>query len=217
MDELQGRRVLVYVSGSIAAIKSGEVVTLLRRRGAETRVAMTQSATRFITPLALQSLSGHAVVTDLFREARARHLGGRSGADGDAPGSGHGMEHLNLSGWAELQLAAGASANLIARLALGFADDVVTATALACRAPLVVAPAMETAMWEHPATLEHVETLRARGALLVGPVSGRLASGREAMGRMAEPAEIVRVAAELLTGLSGLPSGLSGAPDAGGR
>ena len=217
MDELQGRRVLVYVSGSIAAIKSGEVVTLLRRRGAEVRVAMTQSATRFITPLALQSLSGHAVVTDLFREARAWHPGGRSGADGDAPGSGHGMEHLNLSGWAELQLAAGASANLIARLALGLADDVVTATALACRAPLVVAPAMETAMWEHPATLEHVEALRARGAVLVGPVSGRLASGREAMGRMAEPAEIVRVAAELLTGLSGLPSGLSGAPDAGGR
>ena len=217
MDELQGRRVLVYVSGSIAAIKSGEVVTLLRRRGAEARVAMTQSATRFITPLALQSLSGHAVVTDLFREARAWHPGGRSGADGDAPGSGHGMEHLNLSGWAELQLAAGASANLIARLALGLADDVVTATALACRAPLVVAPAMETAMWEHPATLEHVEMLRARGAVLVGPVSGRLASGREAMGRMAEPAEIVRVAAELLTGLSGLPSGLSGAPDAGGR
>jgi phosphopantothenoylcysteine decarboxylase/phosphopantothenate--cysteine ligase len=217
VDELQGRRVLVYVSGSIAAIKSGEVVTLLRRRGAEARVAMTQSATRFITPLALQSLSGHAVVTDLFREARAWHPGGRSGADGDAPGSGHGMEHLNLSGWAELQLAAGASANLIARLALGLADDVVTATALACRAPLVVAPAMETAMWEHPATLEHVETLRARGAVLVGPVSGRLASGREAMGRMAEPAEIVRVAAELLTGLSGLPSGLSGAPDAGGR
>ncbi|MGD0448454.1 MAG: flavoprotein [Candidatus Dormibacteria bacterium] len=217
MEDLQGRRVLVYVSGSIAAVKSGEVVTQLRRRGAETRVAMTESATRFITPLALQSLSGHAVVTDLFRDARARRQGGRSGADGDAPGSGHGMEHLNLSGWAELQLAAGASANLIARLALGLADDAVTATALACRAPLVVAPAMETAMWEHSATLEHVETLRARGAVLVGPVSGRLASGREAMGRMAEPAEIVHVVAELLGGIARLPTGLSGAPDAGDR
>jgi phosphopantothenoylcysteine decarboxylase/phosphopantothenate--cysteine ligase len=209
VDELQGRRVLVYVSGSIAAVKSGEVVTLLRRRGAETRVAMTESATRFVTPLALQSLSGHAVVTDLFREARARHPGGRSGAGGDDPGSGHGMEHL--------QLAAGASASLIARLALGLADDAVTATALACQAPLMIAPAMETAMWEHPATREHVETLRGRGAVLVGPVSGRLASGREAMGRMAEPAEIVRAAVELLTGLGGLPSGLSGAPDAGER
>ncbi len=217
MEELQGRRVLVYVSGSIAAVKSGEVVTLLRRTGAETRVAMTESATRFITPLALQSLSGQSVVTDLFREARCRRPGGRAGTAGVDFPSGHGMEHLNLSGWAELQLVPGASANLIARLALGLADDAVTATALACRAPLVIAPAMETAMWEHPATREHVETLRARGAVLVGPVSGRLASGREAMGRMAEPAEIVRVAAELLTGLSGLPSGLSGAPDAGGR
>jgi phosphopantothenoylcysteine decarboxylase/phosphopantothenate--cysteine ligase len=127
------------------------------------------------------------------------------------------MEHLDLSGWAQLQLAAGASANLLARLALGLADDAVTATALACRAPLVIAPAMETAMWEHPATREHVETLRGRGAVLVGPVSGRLASGHEAMGRMAEPAEIVRVAAELLTGLAQLPLELPASPDAGAR
>jgi len=217
VEELQGRRVLVYVSGSIAAVKAGEVVTLLRRRGVETRVAMTDSATRFITPLALQSLSGNSVVTDLFREARGRRPGVRSGAAGDPSDPGHGMEHLNLSEWAELQLAPGASANLIARLALGLADDAVTATALACRTPLVIAPAMETAMWEHPATLSHVETLRERGAVLVGPVSGRLASGREAMGRMAEPAEIVRVVGELLGGLGQLPSGLSGAPDPGGR
>ena len=213
MEELQGRRVLVYVSGSIAAVKAGEVVTLLRRRGAETRVAMTESATRFITPLALQSLSGNAVITDLFRGAHGR----RPGVAAGDPGSGHGMEHLDLSGWAQLQLAAGASANLLARLALGLADDAVTATALACRAPLVIAPAMETAMWEHPATREHVETLRGRGAVLVGPVSGRLASGHEAMGRMAEPAEIVRVAAELLTGLAQLPLELPGSHDAGAR
>ncbi|MGD1053951.1 MAG: flavoprotein [Candidatus Dormibacteria bacterium] len=221
MDELQGRRVLVYVSGSIAAVKAGEVVTLLRRRGAETRVAMTEAATRFITPLALQSLSGNAVVTDLFRGTRGRRPGGRSGGAvaeaGDEQGPGHGMDHLDLSGWAELQLATGASANLIARLALGLADDAVTATALACRAPLVIAPAMETAMWEHPATQEHVETLRGRGAVLVGPVSGRLASGREAMGRMADPAEIVHAAAELLGGIGQLPSGLLGSPGAGGR
>jgi phosphopantothenoylcysteine decarboxylase/phosphopantothenate--cysteine ligase len=217
VEELQGRRVLVYVSGSIAAVKAGEVVTLLRRRGAETRVAMTESATRFITPLALQSLSGNAVITDLFRGAHGRRPGGRPGVAADDPGSGHGMEHLDLSGWAQLQLAAGASANLLARLALGLADDAVTAAALACRAPLVIAPAMETAMWEHPATREHVDTLRGRGAVLVGPVSGRLASGHEAMGRMAEPAEIVRVAAELLTGLAQLPLELPGSHDAGAR
>ena len=224
MEELQGRRVLVYVSGSIAAVKSGEVVTLLRRRGAETRVAMTESATRFITPLALQSLSGHTVITDLFRGGRGRGSGWRPGVAVDDSGSGHGMEHLDLSGWAELQLAVAASANLIARLALGLADDAVTATALACRAPLVVAPAMETAMWEHPATQGHVETLRERGAVVVGPVSGRLASGREAIGRMAEPEEIVVVVAELIgrrgspgTALGGLPRGLLGAPPAEGH
>ena len=133
------------------------------------------------------------------------------------------MEHLTLSAWAELQLAVAASANLIARLALGLADDAVTATALACRAPLVVAPAMETAMWEHPATQGHVETLRERGVIFVGPVSGRLASGHEAIGRMAEPAAIVEVVAGLLEGASAppaaiadLPSGLLGYPDAGG-
>jgi len=224
VEDLQERRVLVYVSGSIAAVKAGEVVTLLRRRGAETRVAMTESATRFITPLALQSLSGNAVITDLFRGGHGRGPGRRPAAVVDDSGSGHGMEHLDLSGWAELQLAVAASANLIARLALGLADDAVTATALACRAPLVIAPAMETAMWEHPATQEHVETLRGRGVVLVGPVSGRLASGREAMGRMAEPDEIVLVVGELIGGrgspgttFGALPRGLRGAPEAEGR
>ena len=132
------------------------------------------------------------------------------------------MEHLTLSAWAELQLAVAASANLIARLALGLADDAVTATALACRAPLVIAPAMETAMWEHPATQGHVETLRGRGVTFVGPSSGRLASGHEGIGRMAEPAEIVEGAAAVLQGIAeppppiaDLPSGLLGYTEAG--
>jgi len=222
--ELEGRRVLVYVGGSIAAIKAGEVVTLLRRRGADTRVAMTASATHFITPLSLQSLSGHPVVSDLFRDAHRRQPGGRPAAADASGEEAHGMEHLTLSGWAELQLAVAASANLIARLALGLADDAVTATALACRAPLVIAPAMETAMWEHPATQGHVETLRERGAAFVGPVAGRLASGHEGIGRMAEPTAIVEAAAGQLRGATGpppaiadLPSGLLGYPDAGGQ
>jgi phosphopantothenoylcysteine decarboxylase/phosphopantothenate--cysteine ligase len=223
MAELEGRRALVYVGGSIAAVKAGDVITLLRRRGAETRVAMTASATRFITPLTLQSLSGHPVVSDLFREAQGRQRGGRGTASAESGEAAHGMEHLTLSAWAELQLAVAASANLIARLALGLADDAVTATALACRAPLVIAPAMETAMWEHPATQGHVETLRGRGVTFVGPVAGRLASGREGIGRMAEAAEIVEVAVGLLQGIpepaspiADLPSGLIGYPDAGG-
>ena len=166
----------------------------------EYRVAMTPAATRFLGPATLRSLSGHPVVTDLF----------------DAPDPGHGMEHLQLSEWAELQVAVAASANLIARLALGLADDAVTATALACRAPLVLAPAMETAMWEHPATRGHVATLRGRGAVFVGPVAGRLASGREGVGRMAEPAEIVAAAAAGLGPEPSHPAGSGVSPSASG-
>jgi phosphopantothenoylcysteine decarboxylase/phosphopantothenate--cysteine ligase len=199
VGELEGRRVLVYVGGSVAAVKAGEVVTLLRRRGAEVRVAMTHSATHFVTPLSLQSLSGNPVVTDLFADAHGRRRGGATAEA--APG--HGMEHLTLSAWAEVQVAVAASANLIARLALGLADDAVTATALACRAPLLIAPAMEAAMWEHPATGGHVATLAGRGVVLVGPVSGRLASGHEAMGRMAEPAEIVQMVAAVISASAG--------------
>ncbi|HXZ99384.1 MAG TPA: flavoprotein [Candidatus Binatia bacterium] len=185
--DLSQRRVLVHVGGSVAAYKAADVVTLLRRRGADVRVAMTRAATQFVGPLTLRSLSGHAVVTDLF----------------DPPEPGAGMEHLSLSQWAELQVVVAASANLIARLALGLADDAVTATALACRAPMLIAPAMETAMWEHPATAAHVETLRSRGVAQVGPVTGRLASGREGLGRMAEPDAIVAAAVALLRRAAG--------------
>jgi phosphopantothenoylcysteine decarboxylase/phosphopantothenate--cysteine ligase len=110
------------------------------------------------------------------------------------------MEHLALSSWCELQLAVAATAGLIARLALGLAGDAVTTTALASRAPLLLAPAMETAMWEHPATQANVATLRARGAVFVGPEVGRLASGREGAGRMAEPEAIVAAVERALAG-----------------
>lgn len=178
---LSGRRVAVYVGGSIAVVKAGEVVTGLRKAGAEVRVAMTGAAQRFITPLTFQSLSGAPVATSVW----------------DAPGVAHGMEHLALSAWAEVQVAVAATADLIAKLALGLADDAVTTTALASRAPLVVAPAMETAMWEHPATQANIATLRSRGAWLIGPTVGRLASGREGAGRMVEPEEILRAVQEV--------------------
>jgi phosphopantothenoylcysteine decarboxylase / phosphopantothenate---cysteine ligase len=197
---LSGRRVLLYVSGSIAAPKACEIVTLLRRRDAEVRVAMTAAATRFVTPMTFQSLSGHAVAADLWEP-------------GEGGTAAHGMAHLGLGGWAEVQVAAPASADLCARLALGLADDAVTATALACSAPLLVAPAMETRMWEHPATHGHLATLRTRGALVVGPRSGRLASGGEGMGRMAEPCEVVDACAALL----GAPPPSTGAARLAGR
>lgn len=198
-SSLRGRRVLLYVSGSIAACKAAEIVTLLRRSGAEVRVAMTAAATRFVTPMTFQGLSGHAVATDLWEPEE----GGTAA---------HGMAHLGLGGWAELQVAAPASADLLARLALGLADDAVTSTALACAVPLLLAPAMETRMWEHPATQAHLATLTARGARVVGPRSGRLASGGEGMGRMAEPVEVVEACA---AALGARPAAGSASPTAG--
>jgi len=198
MDEpqtLAGRRVALYVAGSIAAVKAGEVVTLLRKRGATVRVAMTAGAQHFITPLALQSLSGNPVAASVWDAPQGAAAGG------------HGMEHLSLSAWCEVQVAVAASADLIARLAVGIADDAVTTTALACHAPLLLAPAMETAMWEHPATQRNVATLTTRGAVLVGPGSGRLASGRVGPGRMAEPVEIVAAVERVLGG--GVPAAVS--------
>ena len=175
MSEENAHRVAVHVSGSVAAYRACDVITALRKRGCEVRVAMTAGAARFITATTLQSLSGHPVLDDPWRQ----------------DGSGHGMGHIELGAWAEVHVAVACSAGLLARLAHGLADDAVTTTLLATRAPLLLAPAMETAMWEHPATQANVEVLRARGAVLVGPVSGRLASGAEGEGRMVPVADLV--------------------------
>jgi len=169
--------VLVAIGGSVAAFKACDVVTEVRRRGGEVRVAMTEAAARFVTPALLRALSGHRVASSLW--------------DGASSEAGHGMSHLDLASWCDIQVVVAASADLIARLALGLADDPVTTTALASRAPLIVAPAMEAAMWEHPATQQHCATLVTRGARILGPVRGRLASGHEDTGRMVEPSVIV--------------------------
>lgn len=182
--DLQGRRILVCVGGSVAAFKACQVITDLRRGGAEVRVAMTEAATRFVTPALLRALSGSPVASNMW--------------DDGGSGEGHGMSHLSLAAWCEAQVVVAASADLIARLALGLANDSVTATALACRAPMLVAPAMEAAMWEHPATQGHAATLTSRGARIIGPVRGRLASGHESTGRMVEPDEIVAAVGDLL-------------------
>ncbi|MGH7723001.1 MAG: flavoprotein [Candidatus Dormibacteria bacterium] len=184
-DAMDGnRRVAVHVCGSVAAYKACEVITSLRKQGCTVRVAMTASAPRFITAITLQSLSGHPVACDV----------------GGAAGDGHGMGHLDLGSWARLHIVVAASANLIARLAHGFANDAVTATLLASRAPLLVAPAMETAMWEHPATCANVEVLQSRGVTFIGPVHGRLASGAQGQGRMAEVADLVTAVLDALGG-----------------
>lgn len=176
------RRVAIHVCGSVAAYKACEVITSLRKEGCEVRVAMTRSARRFITDTTLQSLSGNPVARTIWQ-------GG---------GAGHGMNHIDIGSWAEVHVAVAASANLLARLAHGFADDAVTSALLATRSPLLVAPAMESAMWEHPATRANVQTLTSRGVTFVGPVRGRLASGSEGEGRMADVEEVIAATRALL-------------------
>jgi phosphopantothenoylcysteine decarboxylase/phosphopantothenate--cysteine ligase len=168
-------RVLLGVGGGIAAVKAPELVRRLQDAGCEVRCALTRAGASFVAPLALEVLSGHRVYDEGYL----------------APGGGPDEAHLAAGEWADVLVVAPATAHLIARFALGLADDFLTTTALASPRPLVLAPAMHARMWEHPATREHVETLRSRGASFVGPVVGALASGEVAVGRMAEPEEIV--------------------------
>ena len=187
---LIGRKIAVHVCGGVAVVKVPELITALRREGAEVRVAMTPSATAFVSPTTLRALSGNPVAWRLFpAKGTAR--------DSDLA-QGHGMDHIDLSSWAECHLVVPATASTLARLAAGLADDVVSATVLATTAPLVLAPAMETGMWRNPATQKNLHTLVGRGALVVGPVTGRLASGREGEGRLADPQEILATAFRVL-------------------
>lgn len=167
-------RILLGVSGGIAAYKSLELTRRLREGGAEVRVVMTEAATRFVQPLAFQALSGQPVRTTLWDEAAEAAMG-----------------HIELARWAELILIAPASANLIARLAQGRADDLLSTLVLASAAPLVLAPAMNRQMYAHPATQANLATLTARGVRLLGPASGAQACGEVGPGRMLEPAEIL--------------------------
>jgi phosphopantothenoylcysteine decarboxylase/phosphopantothenate--cysteine ligase len=168
-------RVLVGVSGGIAAYKAAELVRLLRGVGADVRVVMTRAATDFVGPLTLQSLSGNEVRTDLM-DPRAEA----------------GMGHIELACWAERVVVAPATADLIARLAAGFADDLLTTLILATGAPVAVAPAMNQRMWLHPATQANVNLLRQRGVSVLGPADGSQACGETGPGRMLEPSEILR-------------------------
>jgi phosphopantothenoylcysteine decarboxylase / phosphopantothenate---cysteine ligase len=175
-------RVLLGVSGGIAAYKSVEVVRGLVERGADVRVAMTRAAREFVAPLTFAVLSKHEVYAEVF-------------GSGNAPA----VDHVELAEWTDVLIVAPATAHTIARLANGLADDFLTTYFLVHRGPLLVAPAMETRMWEHPATRRNLELLAARGARFVGPGTGSLASGREGTGRMAEPDEIVEEALALAT------------------
>lgn len=180
MAHLFNRNVLLGVSGGIAAYKSAELVRQLQERGAQVRVIMTHGAQEFITPLTLQALSGNAVHTQLLDEHAEL-----------------GMGHIELARWADVLLIAPATADLIARLSAGRADDLLTTVALATSAPLMLAPAMNQQMWKDQATAANIATLMARGALVVGPAAGVQACGDVGPGRMEQPSTIADAAAGL--------------------
>lgn len=169
---LIGKQIVLGVTGSIAAYKAVSLLRTLLREGAVVRVVMTHSATKFVTPLTFEVLSGHPVSTDVF-EAHQE------------------MKHLSLPAQADAIVIAPATANCLAKIALGLGDDLLSTMLLTSQCPLIVAPAMDGGMWTHPSVIEHVKTLRARGAIVVDPEIGPLASGLIGKGRLAEEAAIL--------------------------
>jgi phosphopantothenoylcysteine decarboxylase/phosphopantothenate--cysteine ligase len=172
--ELSGKRITLGVTGGIAAYKAAELVRQLVKLGATVRVVMTEAATRFVTPVTFQALSGHPVYCDQW-DARVANN----------------MAHIELSREADIILVAPASADFLAKLAHGLADDLVSTLALARNCPLLAAPAMNLQMWSNPATQRNVATLRSDGIALLGPASGDQACGEVGLGRMIEAEEIV--------------------------
>ena len=188
MQRLVNKRILLGVTGGIAAYKSADLVRRLQDAGAEVRVVMTQGACEFITPLTMQALSGHPVYTDLL-DPRAEAA----------------MGHIELARWADLVLIAPASADFLARLAYGHGNDLLATLCLATGAPVAVAPAMNQQMWADQATQKNQLILQEKGIHIFGPGAGSQACGEVGPGRMQDPAEIIQQAAEvfdyeLLTG-----------------
>jgi phosphopantothenoylcysteine decarboxylase / phosphopantothenate---cysteine ligase len=178
---LHGKRVILGVTGSIATYKAVDLASKLFQSGAVVDVIMSHGATEMVRPLSFQSITHRPVVTELFSPLMETEIG-----------------HVTLARQADAFVIAPATAHAIAKLALGLADDMLTTTALAATAPLLVAPAMESHMWSHPATQHNLETLRARGVTIMLPASGHLASGAHGVGRLPEPATIVAALQQLL-------------------
>ena len=174
MSRLTNKHIILAITGGIAAYKSAELVRLLIKAGAQVEVVMTSGATAFITPLTLQALSGNPVHQHLLN-----------------PQAEAGMGHIQLARWADVLLIAPASANVMARLAQGQADDLLTTLCLATDAPVLLAPAMNQAMWQDQATQDNLQTLQARGLQIHGPAEGEQACGDTGAGRMLEPSELL--------------------------
>ncbi|MBP5274674.1 MAG: bifunctional phosphopantothenoylcysteine decarboxylase/phosphopantothenate--cysteine ligase CoaBC [Abditibacteriota bacterium] len=182
-----GNNILIGVTGSIAAYKACQLVSLLKKNGCSVKVIMTENAAHFVSELTFRTLSGNPVYTDMF----------------GAPAS-YDVEHISLARWADTLVIAPADANIIGKLASGIADDMLSTVAMACRCPVYIAPAMNTAMYENAAVAGNMKTLEERGFIFIEPGSGRLACGDEGKGRLAEPEAIAeRIAAARKKDLEG--------------
>jgi len=178
---LAGKRILLGVSGGIAAYRAAELARLLMRSGAEVRCVMTRGACEFITPLTLEALTGEQVHTELFDLTAEREMG-----------------HIRLARWADVMIVAPATADILARFASGICDNLLTTLFQARRGPVLLAPAMNSAMWEAPATQRNLGLLKDAGVHVVGPASGDLACGESGPGRMSEPGDILEAVCPLL-------------------
>ncbi len=182
-DKTEKKCVVLGVTGGIAAYKACEILRLLQKQGMDVFVVMTKNATRFVAPLTFETLSGHPVAVDTFERPATWEV-----------------EHIALAKRADLFLIAPATANIIAKLACGIADDMLSTTVLATHAPVMIAPAMNTGMWENPATQDNLRTLMARGVRVVAPASGHLACGDSGAGKLEDVEVIVRQAVQVLQG-----------------
>lgn len=179
---LSGKHIVLGVTGGIAAYKAAEIVSRLGKLGASVDVIMTKNATEFVAPLTFETLSHNPVTIDTFARPERWEV-----------------EHVALAKKAELFIVAPLTANMLAKMACGIADDMLSTTLLATKAPLLLAPAMNTGMWTNEATQKNVEIMKKRGARFIGPDSGSLACGDVGSGRMSEPEQIVAIACEMLT------------------
>ena len=175
MDSLTGKKIVLGVTGGIAAYKAVEIASRLRKAGAEVHVVMTREATEFVTELTFREITGQSVSVDMWAKV-----------------ANFNVEHIALANLADIMLIAPATANIIAKTAAGIADDMLTTTVLATKAPLILAPAMNTNMYENPVTQKNIAELKSRGVQIIEPASGHLACGVEGKGRLPEPAEIVQ-------------------------
>ena len=188
---LQGKKIVLGVTGGIAVYKAVDLVSRLRKAGCEVRVVMTEHAQQFVTPLTFKEISGNAVATSMWNANQEFNV-----------------EHIALANWADAFLVAPATANILAKMACGIADDLLSTTLLAAQAPIVVCPAMNTGMYQNPATQENIAKLQERGVTVMPPAVGHLACGTIGPGRLPEPQQIVEFVSAFFAGREGDLRGL---------